>query len=176
MQSNVSRRTLAKGVAWAAPVVAVTATIPAYAASSTTPPSSTCADEYTPDLYFTDGPLVSSKTQTQVRQSIGTSCYCVPVGTVVTATISNTGSGIGSYKASYSSSYTVSGPTSFTDLAPGETTAIQFTLGQAVPAGSTMGVFTQYGSNTTYAVTYTFQLPSGYTDPASGNNVASYSF
>lgn len=176
MNSNVSRRNLAKGAAWATPIVAATAAIPAYAASSTTPPVTSCGDQYAPDLYFTNGPLAASSTQTQLRQSVGTSCYSIPVGTVVTATITNTGSKTGTYKASYSSAYTLSGPTTFTNLAPGATATVQYTFGQAVPAGSTMGTFTQYGRGTTYNVTYTFELPTGYSDPATANNIATYTF
>lgn len=175
MQPKVSRRALAKGVAWATPIVAATATVPAYAASHTVPLTvTTCGDQYTPDVSFTKGPLVSSSAQTQLRQSIGTSCYSLPVGTVVTVTTTNAGSSTGTYKASYSTAYTVSGPTSFTDIEPGATATIQFTFGQPVPTGNTMGVFTQYSSGTTYKVTYAFELPSGYTDPAMGKNIATY--
>lgn len=177
MQTNVSRRALAKGLAWATPIAAATTTIPAYAASSATPPiTASCSDQYAPDISFTYGPLVSSSTQTQLRQSIGTSCYSIPVGTIVTTTITNTGSQTGTYKASYNTAYEVFGPTSFTEIAPGATATIQFTFGQPVPTGNTMGVFTQYSSGTTYNVTYAFELPSGYTDPAAGNNIATYSF
>lgn len=177
MQPHVSRRALAKGIAWATPIVAAAAATPTHAASSAVPlTATTCGDQYTLDVSFTNGPLVSSSTQTQLRQSIGTACYSLPVGTVVTVNITNTGSKTGTYKASYSNAYTVSGPTSFTDIEPGTAATVQFTFGLPVPTGSTMGVFTQYSTGTTYKVTYTFKLPSGYTDPVAGNNVATYTF
>ncbi|WP_129359588.1 hypothetical protein [Rothia uropygioeca] len=38
-KQNISRRTLAKGAAWSAPVLAMSASVPAFAASSSPPPS-----------------------------------------------------------------------------------------------------------------------------------------
>ncbi|QRZ62463.1 hypothetical protein [Rothia sp. ZJ932] len=46
MTQNISRRSLAKGAAWAAPVVAATSTIPAYAASKCPPNIDVEVDKY----------------------------------------------------------------------------------------------------------------------------------
>lgn len=174
MQSNLSRRTLAKGAAWATPLAVATASIPAYAASSTTPPVVSCGDEYAPDVFFNDALLAKSSIQTQVRQSIGTTCYSLPVGTVVTVSIVNTGTRSATYKASTSTTYNLNGPSSPTSLAAGSSATITFTTTTPVAAGSMMGVFTQYESKSSFSVTYTVELPAGYSDPADSNNVATY--
>lgn len=92
----------------------------------------------------------------------------------MTVSIVNTGSRSATYKASTSTTYNLNGPSSPPSLAAGSSATITFTTTTPVAAGSMMGVFTQYESKSSFSVTYTVELPAGYSDPADSNNVATY--
>lgn len=74
MPSNISRRTLAKGIAWSTPVIAASAVVPAYA-SSATPPAG---------CYLTDNMLNAGYCGPEVAQSwiIENSTFSSTFGTV----------------------------------------------------------------------------------------------
>lgn len=170
--TNVSRRSVAKGAAWAVPAVTVASAAPAMAASA-----EACSSANAPDAQFVNHGDAASSTQYQVRTSLASACdaYALPAGTVVRVTITNTGSNAEQYKilnynggANYSTDGAVNGAT----IAAGKSVVITNTTVRAITPGSTMGMFFQLSYPGTYVVTYeVVSLPAGYTDHNTANNV-----
>lgn len=80
MTHQISRRSLAKGAAWAAPAVLATATVPAYAASRCQPTLS-----FSGGLTYNWGTLGSSSTNQQLQLGGQTYVNNLPAGVTVTS-------------------------------------------------------------------------------------------
>lgn len=84
-RTNVSRRTIAKGAAWAVPAIAVASAAPAYAASRpTVVAASVCS------LFYGSG-TVNYQTHT-INLGVTSSTGVIPAGTTLTWTVSMSGS------------------------------------------------------------------------------------
>lgn len=134
-----SRRTLAKGAAWAAPALAVSAAAPALAVS--------CTD--TPWDAYLEYVVTCSSTQCQVVVRICASATCcnntcksVPANTAMTITLKNNSTTNDSISKATGSGYTIgtgsTGPGNGVEatLNAGATWTYNITTSSAIPAGS----------------------------------------
>lgn len=84
-RTNVSRRTIAKGAAWAVPAIAVASAAPAYAASRPAVATSVC------NLFYGGG-TINNQTHS-IYLGVTSSTGVIPAGTRLTWTVSMSGSG-----------------------------------------------------------------------------------
>lgn len=119
MSQQVSRRTLAKGAAWAAPVVAASSVIPAYAASRNPSVGGTICS-----LFYAQGASVNYQGH-QVYLGVTSSDGTLPAGTTITWNFSMSG---GSYMRVPTTNYSANSVWSLTTSPARGTQTSNFTV------------------------------------------------